>query len=564
MFLAAIAIAVSSVAAPGTAVAAGPAGQAAQKTQAAQETQAAQQTQAAQPIQAGPVRGCGDLIGGYAIPGTKAHVEQAALVPAGAEPEHCDVRGHVEPKVRFQLKLPTTYSGRYLQLGCGGFCGELAPPAIRSCAPKSGDFAVATTDDGHVGNPPFPSVDGKWAAQDRAARDDWAFRAPHVVSLASKRLIAEYYGAAPKVSYFDGCSNGGREALLLAQRYPHDFDGVISAAPANYMAPLALYQAWLARTNTDQAGKPILDVDKLPALHDAVLARCDNLDGLVDGQLEDPRRCDFDPASVQCAPGTDTPTCLTPAQVETVRKLYRGPTDEKGRLLYPAGQEPGSELAWNGWLTPVPEFGGSIAALLGDNYLRYMGYPIGTPHSSLADVRFTSREFHRLAAEGVRANALSLDLGAFRRAGGKLILWHGWNDQGIPPAGLLDYYERLTRRSGGPAATQEWARVFMVPSMYHCAGGDTLNTFDPLPQLVEWTEDGVAPDRVVAAALAGDGTVTRTRPVFPYPLQARYDGSGSIDDAANFVPTRPQDRPRDTVEWVGSYLYHLPGPVTRP
>ncbi|WP_433274361.1 tannase/feruloyl esterase family alpha/beta hydrolase [Actinosynnema sp. CS-041913] len=549
-FLAALAIAASAVTASGATATADPTNTA---------------TNTAGTASAGPVRACADLIGGHGIPGTKAHVEQATLVPAGAEPEHCDVRGHVEPKVRFQLKLPTTYSGRYLQSGCGGFCGVLAPPAIRSCAPKPGDFAVATTDDGHVGEGPFGAVDGKWAANDQAARDDWAFRAPHVVSLAAKQLIAEYYGAPPRTSYFDGCSNGGREALLLAQRYPHDFDGIIAAAPANYMSALVLYQAWLARANTDRAGQPILTDAKLPGLHNAVLARCDNLDGLVDGQLEDPRACEFDPASVQCAPGTDTPSCLTPAQVDAARKLYQGPTDEHARRLYPAGQEPGSELAWSGWVTPIPDFGGSsAAALLGDNYLRYMGYPIGTPHSSVADIAFTSREFHRLSVEGRRANAASLDLGGFRRAGGKLVLWHGWNDQGIPPEGLIDYYERLTRHSGGPAETQEWARLFMVPSMYHCAGGDTLNTFDPLPELVRWTEDSAAPDRVIATARAADGAVTRSRPVFPYPLQARYDGSGSIDDAANFVATRPPHPPGDTVDWVGAYLHHLPGPVTRP
>ncbi|MEV0679397.1 tannase/feruloyl esterase family alpha/beta hydrolase [Actinosynnema sp. NPDC050436] len=511
-----------------------------------------------------PVRACADLVGGYEVPGTKVHVEQATPVAAGAEPEHCDVRGHVEPAVRFQLKLPTTYSGRYLQLGCGGFCGELVPPTVRSCAPAPGDFAVATTDDGHVGGGVVPSADGRWAAHDRAARDDWAFRAPHVLSLASKRVIAAYYGAPPRTSYFDGCSNGGREALLLAQRYPHDFDGIVAAAPALHFSALVLHEAWLARSNTDAAGNPVLTGEKLPALHDAVLARCDGLDGLVDGQLEDPRRCDFDPATTGCPAGADAPTCLTPAQVEVVRKVYGGAVDGRGRRLYPGGQERGSELAWYGWLIPYPPFGDSLAHLLADNYLRHLGYPIGTPHSSAEQVGFTAGELHRLAVEGSRANASSLDLSAFRRAGGKLVLWHGWNDQAIPPAGVLDYYDRLTRREGGRAATQRWARLFMVPAVYHCGGGDTLTTFDPLPELVRWTEGGTAPDRVVATARADDGTVTRTRPVFPYPVQARYDGSGSVDDAANFVPWHPQEPPHDTVDWLGAYLHHLPGPVTRP
>lgn len=513
---------------------------------------------------AGPVRPvaeCVDLVRDFAIPGTHAHVTHASVVPAGDEAEHCSVRGYVEPAVRFWLKLPTTtYTGRYFQYGCGGFCGVLASPAMPDCGPRVGDLAVAATDDGHVGQGPVPTVDARWAASDQAARDDLAFRAPHVVSLAAKRLIAEYYGKPPARSYFGGCSNGGREALLLAQRYPHDFDGIIAGAPANYQAPLMLYQAWLARVNTDPAGAPVLTADKLPALHGAVLARCDRLDGLVDGQLDDPRRCDFDPAALRCPDGVDQPSCLTPAQVDTVRALYAGPTDERGRRLYPAGQEPGSERAWNGWVVPFPESGVSMAALLADNYLRYLGYPIGSPHSSPADVRFTAEEFDRLAAEGVRGAAMALDLDAFRRAGGKLILWHGWGDQAIPPAGTLDYYQRLTLRNGGLWATQRWARLFMVPSVQHCTGGDTLSAFDPLRALLTWVERGEAPDRITATGQNADGAA-RTRPVHPYPLRARYDGSGSVDDATNFVPAPPVAPLRDTVEWLGSSLHHRPGPV---
>lgn len=509
-----------------------------------------------------PVTGCADLVGDLAIPGATAHVTSATVVPTGAEPEHCDVRGHVDPAVNFQLKLPTaTYTGRYLQYGCGGFCGTLGPTPFPDCGPGAGDLAVATTDDGHVGQGPLPSIDGRWGADDQAARDDLAFRAPHVVSVTAKRLIAAFYGAPPARSYFGGCSNGGREALLLAQRHPHDFDGIIAGAPANYLSPLVMYQAWLHRANTGPAGDPILTPGKLQPLHQAVLTRCDHLDGLVDGQLDDPRRCDFDPATTACPDGVDQPTCLTPAQVETVRKLYAGPTDPRGGRLYPGAQTRGSELAWAGWILPVPEFGGSVAHLLADNYLKYLGYPIGTPHSSADGIRFTARELHRLTPVGARGNAMALDLGEFRRSGGKLILWHGWNDQGIPAAGLLDYYARLTHRNGGPEATRQWARVFMVPSLHHCGGGGTLTEFDPLREMVAWVERGTAPDRVIATGRDTEGDVVRTRPVFPYPLQAKYDGTGSIDEASNFVPTAPLHAPQDTIQWLGTYLHAIPGPV---
>ncbi|MBB5803173.1 feruloyl esterase [Saccharothrix ecbatanensis] len=508
-----------------------------------------------------PVVECANLVRDFAIPGTRAHVTRAEPVHAGVEAAHCAVLGYVEPQVRFHLKLPiTTYTGRYLQHGCGGYCGALVPPSFPDCGAEVGGLAVATTDDGHVGHGPVPSTDGTWAADDQPARDDLAFRAPHVVSMAAKRIIEDFYGEPPSFSYFSGCSTGGREGLLLAQRYPHDFDGIIAGAPANYLSPLLVYQAWLARANTGADGRPVLTADRLPALHDAVMRHCDHIDGLVDGQIDDPRRCDHDPAALVCPPGADRPTCLTPAQVDAVRRLYAGPTDAHGRRLYPAGQERGSELAWAGWVIPVPEFGdASLAALLADNYLKYMGYPIGTPHSSLADVEFTTREFARLGVEGARGNAMSLDLGEFRRAGGKLILWHGWSDQGIPPRGLLDYYERLARHDDRDI--RRWARVFMVPGLQHCFGGTGLTEFDPIRALLAWVEHGTAPDRIIAAGRDAEGEVVRTRPVFPYPLTARYDGTGSIDDAANFRPAPPARPTRDAVDWIGPYLHHKPGPV---
>ena len=511
-----------------------------------------------------PARPCAQLVKDFDLPEAVTHITTATVVAAGAgEPEHCDVRGYVEPAVTFQLRLPTaTYTGRYLQYGCGGFCGVLSTPAFPDCGgPEPGDMAVAATDDGHVGRGAAPLNEGSWAANSQAARNDWSYRAPHVLSLAAKRIIAFYYGSPPTRSYFTGCSNGGREALLLAQRHPDDFDGIVAGAPANALSPTVVYQAWLARTNTAEDGTPIITSAKLPALHDAAVAACDRLDGLVDGQIDDPRPCRFDPAAVQCATGAEAPSCLTPAQADAARKLYAGPTDAHGRRLYPGWQTRGSELAWDGWVV-APEPGASVAGMLADNYLRYMGYPVGTPHSSLAEFAFTVREFDRLTPEGVKANAMSLDLGGFRRSGGKLVIWHGWGDQGIPAVGTLDYYQRLWQRAGGLRKTQEWARLFMVPTMSHCGGGYRLTEFDPFGALVGWVERGKAPERIIADQRGADGGVVRSRPVFPYPLQAKYDGTGSIDDAGNFVPGPPPGPLNDTIPWVGTDLYTRPGPVS--
>ncbi|GAB3885457.1 tannase/feruloyl esterase family alpha/beta hydrolase [Kibdelosporangium lantanae] len=512
-----------------------------------------------------PVASCADLVRTYDTPSAPTHVTAATVVPAaGVDPEYCHVTGYVEPAVHIDLKLPTnTFTGRYVQNGCGGFCGVLQPGAFPDCGrPAAGDFAVAATDDGHVGTGAFPTGDGSWAANSQPARDDFDYRAPHEVSVASKRIIAAFYGTGPKHSYFRGCSNGGREGLLLAQRYPDDFDGIIAGAPAGYFFPLVVFETWLVRSNTAADGSQIVTAPKLPLLHNAVVAACDTLDGLADGQIEDPRACAYDPGLLLC-PGADAPTCLTPAQVEAVRKFYAGPSDPYGVRLYPGGEPRGSELAWGSWILPIPGLG-SIANMLGDGYLKYQAYPIGTPHSSVADFQFTLPEFAKLTVEGYRADAMSLDLSRFERRGGKLIIYHGGYDQAIPPSGTVDYYQRLAQRSGGLLRTQQWARLFVVPGMYHCGGGDSLAMVDPTRELVAWVENGNAPDRITATGVQPRTTVTRTRPVFPYPLRAKYTGTGDVNDAANFAaaPTIvPPDH--DIVTWAGVYLHHIPGPTVR-
>jgi hypothetical protein len=511
-----------------------------------------------------PVQQCAELVRDFAVPGAVTHVTTAAVTPADAgRPEYCDVRGYIEPAVGFQLKLPiSTFTGRYVQYGCGGLCGAVPATPFADCGePSGGDVAVAATDDGHVHQDDDPSGYGSWAATSQVARNDFFYRAPHVLALAAKHVIATYYGAPPARSYFTSCSNGGREALLLAQRYPTDFNGIIAGAPANYFGPLlGIYQSWLARMNTGPQDAPIITSAKLPALHTAVLGACDGLDGLLDGQIDDPRVCRFDPASLQCASGTDQPSCLSAVQVDAARKLYAGPTDPTGRRLYPGGESYGSELAWDKWLI-TDEVSGSMAGILADDYLRYLGYPIGTPHSSLAAFTFTVPEFDRLTPEGAKANALSLDLEEFWRAGGKLIIWHGWADQAIPPTGTLDYYERLWQHAGGLLETQQWARLFMIPTLYHCAGGYRLAEFDPFRELVAWVEHGTAPERIMANQRDDQGRIVRARPVFPYPAQTRYTGTGSIDDARNFVAVAPSGPPHDTVDWAGTGLSAMPGPV---
>jgi feruloyl esterase len=519
-----------------------------------------------------------------AIAGAPTHVSAATVVVATAQtPAYCDVQGYITPQIHFELRLPAaTWQGRYLQEGCAGFCGAVFPPAFRPCpAQPGGDFAVASTDEGHSSASPGDGFEGLWASSDEQLRIDFGYRAAHVVAVAAKAIIAAYYGVAPRHSYFAGCSDGGREGLMEAQRYPHDFDGILAGGPANLFAPLVgELMTWEADVNRDAHGQEILTAAKLPALHQAVIVACDANDGVIDGQIGDPRACRFDPGTLRCPAGVDRPACLTPAQVAVVCALYTGPVDAQGRHLYPGGVPRGSELAWIGWLVRpdgAPAWYPTAVQQGGDNYLRYMGFPVGQAGPLSKDWRFTLAGFNRLRAEGHLYNATSADLRAFRAHGGKLILWTGWADPNIPPFGTLAYYQAVQDRMGGLAVTQRFARLFVFPSLYHCYWGFGPDQFDMLTPIVRWVERGTTPARIIATQAAPPknnwtqaasesnpyrpypvGTVVRTRPVFPYPMEARYRGTGSVDSATSFFGVMPASPPNDHYSWVGNDLFTAP------
>jgi feruloyl esterase len=342
--------------------------------------------------------------------------------------------------------------------------------------------------------------------------------------------------------------------LTEAQRYPQDFDGIVAGAPASLLTSLLVWSAgWHATANTDAQGRPILTAAKLPALHAAVLRECDARDGLADGEIDDPRACAFDPGSLRCPTGSDSANCLTDAQIGAVRKLYDGPRDEKGRRMYPGGEPVGSEANWAHWVTPTATGDPAVAGGNTTNALKYLAYPYARPSATLQDLHFDSTTFHEISQQAGIYDASDPDLAAFRNAGGKLLLWHGWADPAISPYGTIAYYNALTERMGGTAATQRFARLFMLPAVSHCGGGQGPDAIDALTPTLAWVENGVAPDRLVATKYQDDGTVARTRPVYPYPTVARYDGSGSVDDAANFAPTPPPTRYQDNIRWLGSF-----------
>jgi feruloyl esterase len=451
--------------------------------------------------------------------------------------EYCSVTGYVAPQVQFELRLPTHgWNGRYFQIGCGGFCGFIN---IAGCGDMlSQGFAVAADNMGHVGD--FLKAP-LWGI-DPAARRDYGERGTHVTALAAKRIATAFYGARPAYSYFRGCSTGGREGLMEAQHHPEDFDGIVSGDPAWAGRLGAIANVWQAQKLFDKNNMPILDTAAIAVLHRATIAACDALDGVKDGIIADPRRCRFDPATLACTIAK-TSDCLTHVQIAAAKAVYDGPRNRAGTLLYPGGMMAGSEAAWGGedsWTLPA----GSL------QFLMFATNPSGTyDYHSFDFDRDLPKVRAQVALYDPVAPGEAPDLSAFHARGGKLILYHGWADQGVSPLGTLDYYAQVSARLGGMAKVRDWARLFMVPGMFHCRGGDAPNSFDFMPSILAWVEHGVAPDGVVATQRDA-GVVKRTRPLFAYPAVAAYDGKGDVNAAASWHATTPAKMPDDRIKWL--------------
>ena len=501
------------------------------------------------------------------IPGAPTRITSARIVAATeTQPEYCEVSGYVQTQVKFQLKLPTsTWQGRYLQFGCSGYCGMIARTTFPASRDElGGDFAIAATNTGHD---TAQVTDTLWAGHDEQARIDYGYRGVHVVALAAKAIQAAYYGRPPARSYWVGCSCGGREGLMEAQRYPRDFDGIVAGAPASLQTFNPLYMAWALRTNADANGRPILTTDKLAPLSAAVVRACDVNDGVVgDGLVGDPRDCNFDPASIQCT-AADRPDCLTAAQVRVVRTFYTGNFDAQGRRLDPRVLPYGSELSWAGFWVPQPSAAndpdgarrGLGAWAYGDNAARWFSYPLGQG-KPLEKVLLTGEELERMALSAKYYEPLDPDLRAFSQAGGKLMLYQGLADWGVTPSQTLMYYDALRRSLGGQEQTDRFARLYNVPGMSHCGGGPTPNTSEMLLQMVRWVENGQAPESILVTDRNPATQATRQRPVFRYPLVARYVGPNPAQDPGgpnrpeNFVAANPAKLHVDSIDWVGDFL----------
>jgi tannase/feruloyl esterase len=462
-------------------------------------------------------------------------------------PAFCRVAGVIKPtsdsEIKFEVWMPiANWNGKFQGIGNGGFAGSIsyAGAAGGLAGALQRGYATASTDTGHSGG------DASWALGHPEKIVDYGHRAIHEMTEKAKLVIKAFYGDGPKRSYFASCSNGGRQGLMEAQRYPNDYDGIIAGAPANAFSQILTGFAWnMQLLLSDPAS--YIPAKKLKAIEAAVLAACDARDGVTDGVLDDPTKCGFDPAVLLCK-GAETDECLTEKQVAALKQIYVGPRNAKGQQIIP-GFTPGGETGpggWTGWITGAQP---TAAAQFFFSTQAFKNMVYNNPNWDYKS--FDLERDSKAADEKLVSvlNATDPNLKAFSARGGKLILYHGWNDAALPPVNTINYFQSVVAKLGQRQANG-FMRLYMAPGVQHCAGGPGPDTFGQMvtsaqsdPQhdltlaLERWVEQGVAPEQVIATKRQGanpQAPASRTRPLCPYPQVARYKGSGSTDEAANF------------------------------
>jgi hypothetical protein len=463
-------------------------------------------------------------------------ITSVSTVPAEGElPEYCRVEGFVDTEITFELRLPNPWNDKLLFLGSGGLAG--VPPSDQfagAAGNLQSGYAVVTSDTGHrgeiSGDLTSPVYDASWALNNPERQINWAHRSTHVVAKAAKSIIEAHYGQPPQFSYFSGCSGGGRQAVMTAQRYPEDFDGIVAGAPWLSVTRQVMGWTWILQTLSESPVPP----SKLPVISEAVMAACDAEDGLVDDQVTDPRRCEFDPRELACQSG-DGADCLTGAEVDSVLKIYSGPSTSYGKQLFPGLVPGGEDLLWPNAIVHTESGGpGQLLGFLPDQFLRY--FVFGPDYDILT---FDFDLDPRLLEPASDLFDVKPDLSDFRAAGGKLIMWHGWNDPRLSPGDSIRYrHDVLRTLRRPPRVIDGFFRLFMAPGVGHCGSGDAPNMLDPLAALEDWVENDMAPERILASQINEEGETVRTRPLCVYPKVTVYEGEGSIDDAENFVCVR--------------------------
>lgn len=516
-----------------------------------------------------------ESLAGLALP--EITVTAATSVPAGTFtapngqtfqnlPAFCRIAAFATPTpqshINFEVWMPAAaWNGKFRGEGSGGSAGAIGYGAMVNGLQHN--YATMANDNGHTGS--------SWTFSQPGERVvDFGHRAQHVSTVAAKAIVGAFYGTGPSHSYFIGCSQGGHHALMEAQRYPEDYDGIVAGDPANDWNHLMFAELWTGVQSSVKGAAFDLPQAKLDLVTKAALARCSRQDGGLPGDafLTDPRDCHFNPAVLQCK-GADAPDCLTAEQLQAVQALYQGPVNPRTHQQIFPGFTRGSETFWRQVLVGLPVPGGSSASFFRDGvFAGQAGFNFLNINFD-SDVAFTdAKPAGSGETWGTALNANNADLTPLKRRGGKLIMYHGFADPFITPLVGLDYYAAVVDHTGGGDGddrhgksaleeTREFARLFMVPGMNHCAGGPGANVFngpanlggpedpehDVVMALDRWVTQGVAPDKIVATKFVNDkpaSGVAFTRPLCPYPEVARYRGAGDATNAANFVCVRDE------------------------
>jgi feruloyl esterase len=455
-------------------------------------------------------------------------------------PAFCRVAGVTKPAVKFEVWLPLTdWNGKFQGVGNGANAGSISYPAMATAIRRG--YATASTDTGHTTT---NARDGQWAVGHPELLVDFGYRAIHVTAENGKRVVQSFYSQPASHSYFMACSTGGRQALMEAQRFPQDYDGVIAGDPAaNWTRFQTGGHLWIALAlNKDP--ESYIPANKLHVIENGVNAACDALDGIKDGVLDDPRKCTFDAQALVCKPGQDAAACLTAKQAKAVKDIWTGPRTSSGKEVYPAymrGAE-ASQGGWNAYMTGSGPLTGNHWEQ-SDNTLKYFIFE--NPSWDFRTFNYDKDVDFALKKLGNTLDAFDPDLSRFRQRGGKLLMYHGWNDASISPLNTINYYESVVStlqgkqtRAAAEAEAQKFVRLFMAPGMLHCGNGPGPNSFDMLTALENWSEKGQAPERVIASH-STRGVQDRTRPLCVYPQVAKYKGQGSTDEAENFECKAP-------------------------
>jgi feruloyl esterase len=439
-------------------------------------------------------------------------------------PAFCRVELRLTPSpdsdIRSEVWLPLAgWNGRFQQVGNGAWAGSIQYGALADALKRG--YAAASTDAGHTG------TDASFAMGHPEKLKDFGYRAVHETAVQGKSTITRFYGMAPRMSYFNGCSGGGRMAFQEAQRFPADFDAILAGAPGYNRVNQSVQMLMNAKATLDNPAA-MIPASKYPVIHRAALDACDSKDGLKDGLISEPLSCHFDPVVTQCKAG-DAPTCLTGPQVEAARKIYAGVRHPKtGELIFP-GLEPGSELNWGG-----PAGGPEPLAVAADLF-KYVVFKDAKWDFRTFDLARDYDAVHKI--DTLDLSPTSPDIKAFVARGGKLLIYQGWADMNVAPKSTVAYYDNLVKTLG-QKQVDESVRVFFAPGMAHCGGGEGPNVFDALTPLEQWREEGKAPASIVATHWTY-GKLDRSRPLCPYPQVARFRGAGEIDEAPYFVCAAP-------------------------